>query len=125
MKIDFSRVLWNEKGNALLTEDKMLITLGFAVLGALKTQYNPEFDKPLAGESYRRGKLAHKIAGEGEVEVDGAELETMKKLCDLRWPPLMAYAACELLDGKEGVRPLIPESNGRPEIAHVGLAAKA
>jgi hypothetical protein len=101
MKIDFSSELTDIKGRPLPIkdgEDSRTMCLCDAALEALLTLYGDEQPQPDGMEKFRRYKLAVKVDGAGEVELEAEDVAKIKTLIAKRWPPLVVGRCYELIE---------------------------
>lgn len=100
MKIDFSKVLLDLKGEPLMEgapPNEKPITLSSILCTALLAQYPDE--QSLSGkEKAKRFQIALKIVDGGEQDVSVDDVAEMKKLIGKGFGPLIVGRAYEMLD---------------------------
>lgn len=114
LALDFSQKVYGADETKPIQVDGGDLTLGVAVAQALFA--NQPGDEKLSGEEkFKRGVLALKIRGGGDVQVTAEEIATMKKVVAAGYGSLMVARIWPLLDLGLKVNSVTTETVPSPE----------
>ena len=97
MKVDFAQVITNLLGEPMKqNQNDQPLTLGVVASNALLADF-PNTDAPT---KVKRFKLAQRIFGDGEVNLEVEEIAEIKKVIGMVYPPLIVGRAWEMIEGQ-------------------------
>ncbi len=100
MKIDFSAELRTLAGAQMMmsSEDETPASLGLVCIQAVLTHL-PD-DPKVPGLSAKLFALAVRLNGAGDVEIEAADIDLLKRRLESLFPPLIVGQAWNLLEGR-------------------------
>ena len=107
--LDFNQEIKDGEGQ-VIEVDKKPLTLGRAAATALFANL-PGDDKASAEEKFKRGMLALKVRGGGDLAVTAEEIALMKKAVAAAYGPLIVARVWPMLDAAE----VAPPQDGAPK----------